>query len=283
MLEIAFSWSVVSAVALLAIASGVGVLSMTPPETRIATILFSIGFPLLLVKLCTWMAFERSDPFTQKAFFIGLVSAASGVLWFACIVLSNSKVPQNGPQLLSFDAMAVGVGNMPERKLVTHTWDGKGWNEEHYSDVRLTIDNSSDYRIENLDLVISMPSTKDNANRSLIAAIDQLSHIAGIEFPKPQSQDMTVRLKGQDGNTYNLPLNMDASIPNGWVLPRPFMKLFAPRLLSAEKLKLIMGIVRASGSGKIVPKTLQISGTYDVVNSTNTRRTTINQAVEVKQ
>lgn len=279
MQEIAFSWPVVSAVALLVIGSGLAVLSMSPPEAKIAIILFSIGFPLLLIKLCVWIAFERSEPFSEKALFVGLVCAASGVLWYSCVALANSKAPHNGPQVLIFDAMAVGVGNMPERKSVINTWDRKAWDEEHYSDVRLNIQNNSHFRLQNVDLTLTVKGDTADSTTYVMAAIDQLSQIPGVEFPKPQAPEIKLRLRGTDNNLYNFPI---PPLGTGWgTLPVPTLKMFVPKLLNEERLKLIIGAAATINPSKRVPKWIEISGSYDVISDRTTQRTELNQSVEV--
>jgi hypothetical protein len=282
MLEIAFGWPVVSTVALLAIASGVAVLSMSPPETKIAVVLFSIGFPLLLMKLCAWIAFERPEPFTEKALFIGLVCAASGVLWFACIALANSKAPRNGPQVLIFDSMAVNILNMPERKSVTHTWDGKAWDEEQYSDVRLDIQNNSRFRVQTLDLTLTVKGDAADSTQYVIAAIDQLTQIPGVEFPRPQAPQFKLKLLGKDNNLYNLPFPSLGAFPGWGTLPVPSLKMFVPKLLNEEQLKLIIGSSATVAPPKRAPKWIEISGSYDVISGGTTQRTTLSQPVEVK-
>lgn len=282
MLEIAFSWPVISTVAILITASGLGVLSMSPPETKIASVLFSIGFPLLLIKLCVWIAFERSESFPEKAFFIGLVCAASGVLWFACVAFANSKVPHNGPQVLTFDVMAVGILNMPERKSVTHTWDGKLWDEEHYSDVRLNIHNTSRSRVQNIDVTLTVKADAADPTQYVMAAIDQLSQIPGVEFPRPQAPEFKLRLRGKDNNLYNLPFPPPNTFPGWGTLPVPSLKVFVPKLLDGEQLKLIIGASTTTAPLKRTPKQIEISGSYDVIGEGTTQRTTLNQSVEVK-
>jgi hypothetical protein len=281
-LEIAFGWPVVSAVALLAIASGLAVLSMSPPETKIAVVLFSIGFPLLLIKLFVWIAFERSEPFLEKALFVGLVCAASGVLWYACVALANSKAPHNGPQVLMFDAMEVGIGNMPERKSVTNTWDGKAWDDEHYSDVRLDIQNNSRFRLQNIDLTLTVKGDTADSTKYVMAAIDQLSQIPGVEFPKPQGPEVKLRLRGTDNNLYNLPLPLPGALLGWGTLPVRTLKMFVPKLLNGEQLKLIIGTSPKVTPPKKAPKWIEVSGSYDVLSEGTTQRTMLSQVVEVK-
>lgn len=285
MLGIAFSWHVVAPIGLSLIGLGFGVLSMTPPENKIAIRLMTIGFALLAFKLSAWVAFERPEATLQKAFLIALICAASGWLWYVSIAFAQSKGGYVGPDLLTFDALSVGVGGMPERQSVSNIWDSKPWNEELYSDVRLTIGNNPKYRTENLDLTITLPGKDTDPQRQLIAAIDQLSRIGGVEFPKPQSPETNVLMKGQDGNTYNMPFSFDTFSPNpktGWWLPTPSHKVFVPKLFNGEKLKLILGTILDGSREKIAPKFIQLSGTYEIVTERDKQRISLDRTIEVR-
>jgi len=98
-----FSWPVIAFIGGAVIAIGFGVLSMNPPESKIAISLFSVGYSLLLFKLCAWIAFERSESSPEKALFIGIVCASAGVLWYASIAFAAGKIPQSkayqGPRI----------------------------------------------------------------------------------------------------------------------------------------------------------------------------------------
>ena len=85
---------------------------------------------------------------------------------------------------ISFRAMAVGIGNMPERKKLTETWDGKPWDEDHYEDVRLSIDNNLALPLEQLDLSVSVTEGDKDMR---IAAIGELNGVNGVQFRVPQA------------------------------------------------------------------------------------------------
>jgi hypothetical protein len=235
-----------------------------------------------LIKLCAWIAIERSETFPEKALFIGLVCAISGILWFACFVFANSKAPHNGLQVLTFNAMVVGIGNMPERKAVTHTWDGKAWDEENYSDLRLDIQNKSHSRVQDLDLTVTVKGDASDPTQYVMTAIGQLSQIPGVEYPKPQAPEVTLQLRGKDNKLYNLPFPPPDAFPGWGTLPVPSLKVFVPKLFNGEQLKLIIGASTTSVPLKRAPKRLEISGSYEVISEGAIQRTTLSESVEVK-
>ncbi len=281
--EIAFSWPAVTFLAGSFIGIGFNGLSMSPPETKIAAHLFSIGFPLLLIKLCTFAAFEIPGTRLQKIAIIATACVATGGAWYKSVAFADSKIPRNGPEVLAFDSLIASLGNMPERKSASNTWDGKPWNDDVYTDVRLTIENKSNYRVENVDLTVATPGEDSDPNRILIGAIDQVTHLPGVEFPKPPPVDMNLRLRGKDNEVYNFPVGSDTILPTGWgALPRPAVKVFMSKLVEQQKAKLIIGTLSAGAPRKVAPRHLKISGTYDVVESERRERTTISRVIDVK-
>jgi hypothetical protein len=62
----------------------------------------------------------------------------------------------------------------------------------------------------------------------------------------------------------------------------PSLKVFVPKLLNGEQLKLIIGASTTVAPLKRAPKWIEISGSYDVIGEGTTQRTTLSQPVEVK-
>ena len=175
---------------------------------------------------------------------------------------------------LAYGATFVGIANMPERQHVK-TWNEKPWDESNYSDVRLTIGNTHDFPLENLDLEISV---SEGDKEQLIAGIDQLSAVSGVEFRRPSvPQTPPVRLRGRDGNTYNLPID---SMLDKTHFPSPSYKMFCPRLLAKDGLRLI---IAAAFTGRIKrpPERLRISGSYETAPSEGSKRVQVDKIVQV--
>jgi hypothetical protein len=270
MLEIAFGWGVISVVAGLLIAAGLSVLSMNPPETQIANILFSVGFLLLLIKLCAWEAFERSDPFAQRALFIGFVCAAGGVLWFACITLANSKVRTNGPQVLTFDAVDINI-SYPEGD----NFGGIEWKPD-YRDTRLTIKNTSDKPIQNINLTAQII---DDEN-SVLWDMGQVSTIPGVEFRPPEIPELRLQLQGKDGSTSVVTSNdMFAQANHGKKMPSVGKQygVFCPRLFPDLPLRLAL----ATGPKEKRIEKIKVFGTYELMPSEGSQPVKVSEIVSV--
>ncbi|HEU0046121.1 MAG TPA: hypothetical protein VFQ43_00785 [Nitrososphaera sp.] len=177
---------------------------------------------------------------------------------------------------VGFQALDTEIGNLPERQKVSLTWNGKPWDEQQYSDVRLTINNNLDYQIQNSDLAISAMDGEEHLG---IAGIGQLSDVSGVEFHPPLTQWPQLRLRGKDGKDYVF----DATdmLGNKWLPAREF-RIFCPRLLPNEPLRLIIATVRDNGNKK--PATsLHIKGTYETAQSEGSMRRKLDQTIVIEQ
>lgn len=85
------SWPVVGIVGPSIVLLGFGVLSMSPPETKLAQWCFAVGYLIILAKIVYWVTFERAEPPLQRAVFTALIFAAAGVLWFSSSMFALSK------------------------------------------------------------------------------------------------------------------------------------------------------------------------------------------------
>ena len=177
--------------------------------------------------------------------------------------------------VLAFRAMATAIGNLPERKRVSMTWDGKPWDEAHYSDVRLTMENTFEFPLQNIDLTIS---ATDGNETSRIAGIGQLSDVNGIEYHPPKSPELPpLSLRGEDGNLYRLPT---ADVFGSVWLPATTFRIFCPRLLPGEPLRLIIATVQ-SNKVKRPPVRVRITGVYETGPSEGSVRGRIDEVVTV--
>jgi hypothetical protein len=89
-----YGWTAIWLVVPLLIGIGIGVLSMSPPEPRIAQACFTVALGILLTKLSWWLIAERNEPMWQRAMFIAVIFGASGALWFAGWMLADSRLQQ---------------------------------------------------------------------------------------------------------------------------------------------------------------------------------------------
>lgn len=79
------SWITVAVVVPVLVGIGVGVLSMTPPDHRIAYICFTLAALILLIRTGWWLAFEQSKFTYSVIFFAFGIFGFIGSLWFVSI------------------------------------------------------------------------------------------------------------------------------------------------------------------------------------------------------
>ena len=166
-------------------------------------------------------------------------------------------------------AMYVGLRNMPERKGVT-TLDGRPWDEDQFEDIRLDVRNDSDLLLQNVDLTLTF--SKDPVR--LFGAIGQLSRLTGVDFTSDSVQGPTVRLKGNDGKTYNLPF------PDMHFPPTSY-KVFVPRLEAHGTVRLIIGAV--GPAPRDPPRELKIAGSAESMAAERSQKIVINETVPIAQ
>jgi hypothetical protein len=107
-----FSWAVVAIVGPGLVLLGFGVLSMNPPEVRIAQACFAVGYLLILTKVAWWVAFERTESLLQRTLFIVMLFAAVGILWFASHTLAATKSLKSSiPEPFSVEVHAAAVSD----------------------------------------------------------------------------------------------------------------------------------------------------------------------------
>lgn len=178
---------------------------------------------------------------------------------------------------LAFHALDTEIGNLPERKKVSLTWDGKAWDEQRYSDVRLTIDDIFEFQLESIDLTISAMDAEEHLG---IAGIGQLSDVSGLEFHPPKMPEPPpLSLRGTDGKSYRLDLT--DMFGKMWLPAREF-RIFCPRLLPKEPLRLIIATVRDNGTKKPAAS-LRVRGVYETAPSEGSVRGKVDQTVAIEQ
>jgi hypothetical protein len=233
--------------------------SMTPQEVRFAYGFFVVGYLILLTKAIEWIVFERNDSRLAKVVFVLTTSFVIGAACYGSILFAHSKNTFTVAKPY-FTCYTTDVLNMPERKTVKNTWDGKPWNDTEYADVRFSIENKADALFQNLDLTVGPGDEKGFR----IAAIDQLSEVPGVEFPKSQFPDFTLKVMGNDDRPHTLVLPTSKM-----ALPTTTVKLYAAKLVQNQSIKVILGITQGKPSGNSAPKELHIKGTYETsVNGT---------------
>ena len=267
-----FSWSVITFVAGLIIAIGFGVLSMTPPESRIAIVLFSIGFSLLLFKLCAWIAFERSESNLEKALFIGIVCAAAGVLWYASVAFAGSKLPSTVSHL-RFDALPTNIGYVDNFQIAGVVW------KKGYADVRITI--KSEYQYPMVNVNITMIPTDPKV---WFVGLAQTSAVSGVEFhksPLPVPAP-NIQINGDDGVVGNITPMLDEALEKVFGPLATEYRVSCPRLESGESIKITAIMLNRRNLG-VAPDRFKLTGSYETAPSEGSIRIPIDQEVEIKR
>src|SRR5271157_967599 len=115
------SWPVVAIVGPGLVLLAFGVLSMSPPEVKVAQVCFGCGYLVILAKIAWWLAIERTEPLLQRSLFIALVFAAVGVLWFlsSSLAAAKTKPVQSPESLLNSDLKFIFYGK--ERLFCVYT------------------------------------------------------------------------------------------------------------------------------------------------------------------
>jgi hypothetical protein len=180
---------------------------------------------------------------------------------------------------LIFHSITTGIGNLPERKRVTETWDEKPWDEANYADVRLQVDNSLDFPLDNLDLNISV-AADDKSNA--VAGIGQLSDLKDVEFHRPPLDVKLpdLQLVGKDGKTYRLPTE---ELFGKMHLPTPNYRVTCQRLLAKDSFRLIIATTSHSENRRIPPERLRITGSYEMAKSEGGARERVDAVVVVEK
>ncbi|MGA2716909.1 MAG: hypothetical protein ABSG41_27800 [Bryobacteraceae bacterium] len=247
---------------------GIALPLLFPDKKWIGWVCFGVGALLGIA----WLVFELKNALggTRASLVLTICGGAligaitSGIIW-SSIPHSSAITPARPVVALVLNALYVGIRNMPERAGVP-TWNDKPWDEDDYADVRLTITNALNLPLQNLDLDISVTEGDPKAG---IAGIAQLTNVTGVEFRKPPFQvpEPALRLKGDDGKSYNLPILGLSFLEEHRIVSD--YRMFCPRLGQKDIIRLILATIHV-GDHNRPPERLKITGTY-VTESTEGR------------
>lgn len=108
------SWPTVLVASNLLVALGFGVLSMSPPEVKVAIGFFTAGYLIIVAKIATWAIFEITGRIWEKGCFVLLIFIAGGLLWFFSSMFALSKqfvYPQVLPHLAGTSGIDLSLSN----------------------------------------------------------------------------------------------------------------------------------------------------------------------------
>jgi hypothetical protein len=253
---------------------GAGVLSMNPPEVRLAHVCFSLGFAIIAIRVVFWVVQNLHGSADQRALLVGVVWLLLGVACFYCINFASSRSPVTLD--LKFDSITTTLGDPKDREFAL-TWDKKPWNEHDYSDVRLRI-SAPATKILNLDLHLRLIGEHDAEGSFYgISAIGQITDIPGIQFIPPQLPELDIPMRGSDHEDYIAPINFGKGLTG---LPTTSIRIVIPQLLDGQHLTLVIGTSyddAVKGRSSKVPPYIEVSGTGDALIDGSTRQGFIRQ------
>lgn len=149
---------------------------------------------------------------------------------------------------------------MPKLGTTPNTWNGEPWNEDTYTDLRIAIEDKSTTMLQALNLDISVAETSQPFR---IAAIDQLTDTANIEFPKPD-MDIVAPLPGADGQLHNFPFSFSNAKRWGSI-PVKHIAVYIPHVFYHQKVRLILAAVHDIRGDTSLPDKIRITGRYETV------------------
>jgi hypothetical protein len=146
---------------------------------------------------------------------------------------------------------------------------GITWKKE-FQDIRVVLHNVTEYPLHNLNLTVQSVEKSED----LFWGMGQLSDIDGVTFHPPRWPDMSITLRGQDGQKYKINPRDDAgplSFGDRWGVSCPVLPLETDLLL----------MLAAESPTTNSPKKLRITGTLEGVSYGGYQIKKFDQVVDV--
>jgi hypothetical protein len=251
-----FGWSVVVITGPGIVLLGFGVLSMTPAEYKFSLWCFAFGYLIILVKILSWILFERTEPTWERALFIAFVCAATGILWFASSLFALSK---KEPCLKSV--------------LVMKAWmEGSFGPKEASTKVALDVSNPPEEAIQNVDLIISRASKLD------IMDISEVPPDENNCKPEPINllPEQRITFKGADGDSRLTINSREMSEMSLKINGSQQWRLTCPRWSGRKSIRFALTV-----RGDAQKDSIQISGTYECIPSKGSAVVKVNNTIPI--
>jgi hypothetical protein len=240
----------------------------------IGAVVFPITWYLKIVLLFVLWALivdlVRRSPLTinyKPIWKLGLIAVALAVL----VKVAWKPILGQYHDEMSSDALVMkvqdNVGYKSGTNIAGIKWDG------HFRDLRMTLDNTSEYPIQNLQLTVRVVQNGD-----VLYGIGQLSDIPGVEFHPADVPDATATFKGVDGQKLRVSLR-DMMAMVGGTSFAPYYKLFCPTLPSGIQMRLT--VAGSDHTGEAAPKKLQVFGTYEIKSAASDNIVKVNTILDV--
>jgi hypothetical protein len=232
-----------------------------------------IGF-LVLIPVALDLVWHSPYTHLLKSYqktFTALLASAAIVLVGSYVVLGEYK-KEHPKDVLLVTSRAPNITYAKGERI-----GGIEWKDE-YGDLRITIENSAEPSIQNVDLTVQV------LDKGFIWDMGQLSSIPGIEFRPPDDfPDVGVRLYGTDGETSTVTLRdmLDHQGMKGLPFSDHY-KVFCPRLIGKTQLRLILATETEKITGP-TPTKVRIFGSYELMPGEGSKTVRIDTTVPVNR
>ncbi|MGA3292720.1 MAG: hypothetical protein ABSE45_01920 [Candidatus Acidiferrales bacterium] len=208
---------------------------------------------------------RRSRPLSLLVFLsIGLA------MGFCAWLLASRTKPAASSSAIFASAYAPNVIYPDGTNLGGLNWK-KGW-----GDLRVTIENSSETTVQNLDVTVQV------LDKGIILDMGQMSDMPGVEFHlQDEDQDFSIQLRASDGSTATI-RPKDSPPPAG--LKSFFFtnhwKVFCPRLLGKTQLRLVLA---TNADEATRPTKVRVFGTYELMPSEGSKAVKVDTTIAIKR
>jgi hypothetical protein len=245
-----FRWDVLAAIVpgvFLAIGCAMLGVDWFPNRLLIAQICFGLAGSLLVIKLLGYAKNAKGGRFSKVAFCILWCGSALFISSYAIYAIQIHKKFTPSIAFSIFESL----GHQKDSLVGGHAWVDK------FRDIRITIDNTSEYPVKDIDLSIQVLKNSGDT----LGEVSQLTDIPGVTFIPPQFPDTSLKIRGTDGNDYvlsprDIPTNVHFG--NEW-------KMVCPLLPRGPQIRLVVPAIHEPGDS--APQKLRLVGSYESGNN----------------
>jgi hypothetical protein len=217
----------------------------------------------------------RTPPIAQQVFIqrgLWTLLIASCVGLGLCWLSGWQPPKEPVTSVLSISARAPNITYPKGKKIGGIEW------QEGYGELQVTVQNTAEATIQNLDLTVQV------LDEGTILNMGQLSDISGIEFrPPDDAPDLGVTLIGKDGSvgtvtTRDIQNRAGVKFPifsNHW-------KVFLPRLIGMAKLRLVLATETRKIVG-VIPTKVKVFGSYELMPGEGSKTVRVDTTVPINR
>jgi hypothetical protein len=187
-------------------------------------------------------------------------------------VITEYKREQTPKSVLEVSSQTTGLSYEKGTKIGGIEWEGR------YGDLRVNVDNNWQESIENVDLTVQV------IPEGIIFSMGQMSNIPAVEFQHPNLLMPDFRLRTNAGSTFSVSAFLRNMFDLGLIKEPVFSnkwRVFCPLLIGKSELRLILA-VPVDKSGGILPRTVKVFGTYELMPSEGSKRVKVDLTTSIK-